>query len=108
MLSNSSGSSARSSSQLHSCELLFTFYVLMLSNDNSPQYYEIYKHKEVVGISIPFMAIDLLGGVFSDLSLVFKENFDVIAGVAYSLVVVSSSPDTVRSAWLTDTWLHRF
>ena len=34
------------------------------------------------------MAIDLLGGVFSDLSLVFKPKFDVIAGVAYSLVVV--------------------
>lgn len=35
------------------------------------------------------MTIDLLGGVFSDLSLVFKPRFDVIAGVAYSLVVVS-------------------
>lgn len=34
------------------------------------------------------MVIDLLGGVFSDLSLVFKPNFDIIAGVAYSLVVV--------------------
>lgn len=34
------------------------------------------------------MTIDLLGGVFSDLSLVFKPKFDVIAGVAYSLVVV--------------------
>ena len=54
----------------------------------SPQYYEIYKHHEVKGISIPFMAIDLMGGVFSDLSLVFKSKFDVIAGIAYSLVVV--------------------
>ncbi|GJE91235.1 PQ-loop repeat-containing protein [Phanerochaete sordida] len=53
-----------------------------------PQYYEIYKYREVIGISIPFIAIDLLGGVFSDLSLVFKSKFDVIAGVAYSLVVV--------------------
>ncbi len=34
------------------------------------------------------MAVDLLGGVFSDLSLVFKPKFDVIAGVAYSAVVV--------------------
>ena len=43
------------------------------------------------------MTIDLLGGVFSDLSLVFKPKFDVIAAVAYSLVVVSAftriSPD---------------
>lgn len=54
----------------------------------SPQYYEIHRYHEVKGISIPFMAIDLMGGVFSDLSLVFKAKFDVIAGVAYSLVVV--------------------
>ena len=39
-----------------------------------------------------FMAVDILGGVFSLLSLVFKEDFDVLAGVAYSLVVVSVSP----------------
>ncbi|KAI5824499.1 hypothetical protein K523DRAFT_324474 [Schizophyllum commune Tattone D] len=53
-----------------------------------PQYWEIYKHGEVVGISIPFMLIDLLGGVFSDLSLAFAEEFDVIAAITYSLVVV--------------------
>ncbi|KAI0731363.1 PQ loop repeat-domain-containing protein [Earliella scabrosa] len=53
-----------------------------------PQYYEIYKYKEVVGISILFMLIDMAGGVFSDLSLAFKEEFDVVAGVTYSLVVV--------------------
>ncbi|TRM60787.1 PQ loop repeat-domain-containing protein [Schizophyllum amplum] len=53
-----------------------------------PQYWEIYKHKEVIGISIPFMLIDLLGGVFSDLSLAFAPKFDVIAGVTYSLVVL--------------------
>ena len=58
---------------------------------HSPQYYEIYKYREVKGISIPFMTIDLLGGVFSDLSLIFKPKFDVIAGVAYSLVVVGST-----------------
>jgi hypothetical protein len=55
---------------------------------HSPQYYEIWKYSEVKGISIPFMAIALMGGVFSDLSLVFKSKFDVIAGVAYSCVVV--------------------
>lgn len=42
-----------------------------------------------MGISVLFMTIDLLGGVFSDLSLAFKTKFDVIAGVTYSLVVVS-------------------
>ena len=58
-------------------------------NDScSPQYYEIYKYKEVIGISITFMCIDLMGGVFNDLSLVFKDKFDVVAGITYSLVVV--------------------
>ena len=35
------------------------------------------------------MAVDLMGGVFSLLSLAFKEHFDVIAAVAYGAVVVS-------------------
>ena len=34
------------------------------------------------------MAVDLLGGVFSDLSLVFKQHFDAVASTTYSLVVV--------------------
>lgn len=53
-----------------------------------PQYWEIYKLKEVVGISILFISIDLTGGVFNDLSLVFKKEFDAIAAVSYTLVVV--------------------
>ncbi|KZT09864.1 uncharacterized protein LAESUDRAFT_722014 [Laetiporus sulphureus 93-53] len=53
-----------------------------------PQYWEIYRRREVVGISVPFMTIDMLGGVFNDLSLAFKSEFNVIAGVTYSLVVV--------------------
>ncbi|KAJ7289263.1 PQ loop repeat-domain-containing protein [Mycena rebaudengoi] len=53
-----------------------------------PQYVEIWRHREVVGISITFMVVDMLGGVFSDLSLAFKESFDIVAGVAYTLVVV--------------------
>jgi hypothetical protein len=56
---------------------------------SSPQYWEIYKHKEVVGISMLFIFVDWFGGVSSLLSLVFKERFDVIAGITYSLVVVS-------------------
>ncbi|KAI0766700.1 PQ loop repeat-domain-containing protein [Trametes elegans] len=53
-----------------------------------PQYWEIYKYKEVVGLSIVFITVDMAGGVFSDLSLAFKEEFDIIAGVTYSIVVV--------------------
>lgn len=40
------------------------------------------------------MAIDCLGGVFSILSLIFKQHVDVIAAVAYALVVVR--PPTAR------------
>lgn len=55
---------------------------------DSPQYYQIWKHKEVTGLSLPFMFTDMMGGVFNDLSLVFKEKFDVLASVSYSIIVV--------------------
>ncbi|EGN91977.1 hypothetical protein SERLA73DRAFT_191748 [Serpula lacrymans var. lacrymans S7.3] len=71
-----------------------------------PQYYEIYKHREVIGISTMFMAIDLLGGVFSDLSLVFKSNFDVIAGVTYSVVIVMDGL-VIISALILNPRAHR-
>ena len=61
-----------------------------LRTNDRPQYYEIYKHKEVIGVSILFMVVDMMGGVFSVLSLVFKTEFDVIAAVTYCLVVVSA------------------
>lgn len=53
-----------------------------------PQYYEIWKFKEVKGISFLFLAIDCSGGVFSLLSLVFKESFDGIAAANYIGIVV--------------------
>ncbi|KAG8690529.1 hypothetical protein FRC11_010944 [Ceratobasidium sp. 423] len=53
-----------------------------------PQYWEIWKRKEVVGISMVFMSVDMLGGVFSVLSLVFQAQFDSVAAVSYILVVV--------------------
>ena len=43
------------------------------------------------------MLIDMAGGVFSDLSLVFKSKFDVIAGVAYSLVVVGAFVTAIKA-----------
>ncbi|CAE7194992.1 unnamed protein product [Rhizoctonia solani] len=61
---------------------------ILLSCGLLPQYWEIWKRKEVVGVSILFMTIDLLGGVFSAVSLVFREAFDVFAAVPYLLVVV--------------------
>ncbi|KAF7354660.1 hypothetical protein MSAN_01379700 [Mycena sanguinolenta] len=52
------------------------------------QYYEIYQRREVVGVSILFMVVDCAGGVFSDLSLIFKPKFDGIAAITYTLVIV--------------------
>ncbi|GAA5992822.1 hypothetical protein JCM10908_001355 [Rhodotorula pacifica] len=54
-----------------------------------PQYWEVWKYKAVVGISLIFLSIDLLGGVWSLLSLVFAPPpFDPLAAVSYSSVVV--------------------
>ena len=35
------------------------------------------------------MAVDISGGVFSILSLAFKEEFDVYASIVYAIVIVS-------------------
>ena len=56
----------------------------------SPQFIEIYKRKQVTGISITFLAIDISGGVFSLLSLIFKDKFDGIAAITYLGVIVST------------------
>ncbi|KAG5647433.1 hypothetical protein DXG03_009363 [Asterophora parasitica] len=64
------------------------FASVMLAAGLLPQYWEILVRKEVVGISIPFITIDLLGGVFSVLSLLFRSKFDIIAGIAYSIIIV--------------------
>ncbi|KAK8869821.1 hypothetical protein IAR55_000389 [Kwoniella newhampshirensis] len=56
-----------------------------------PQYWEIYKMREVVGISMLFMIVDILGGVFSFSSLFVRADLDVAAFVSYALVVVLDS-----------------
>ena len=43
-----------------------------------------------------FMTVDALGGVFNDLSLAFKGDFDVVAGITYSLVVVRLARNLTR------------
>lgn len=54
-----------------------------------PQCWEIYKRKEVIGLSIASTAANVIGGVFPILSLAFDETFDVLASV-YFLVNVAS------------------
>ena len=36
-----------------------------------------------------FMAVDISGGVFSILSLAFKEEFDIFASIVYVVVIAS-------------------
>ncbi|KAJ6536812.1 hypothetical protein B0H19DRAFT_1382691 [Mycena capillaripes] len=73
-------------------QFLGIFSAVLISLALLPQYAEIWQHREVVGISMVFMVVDMLGvafrGVFSGLSLAFKDRFDIIAGITYSLVVV--------------------
>ncbi|KZP01582.1 hypothetical protein CALVIDRAFT_559393 [Calocera viscosa TUFC12733] len=56
-----------------------------------PQYYEIWKLKEVRGVSMLFMLVDGLGGLFSFLSLVFKPTLDPLLSFSYVSVVVLDS-----------------
>ena len=56
-----------------------------------PQYVEIVKRKEVIGISLAFLTVDILGGFFSDLSLAFRDTFDATAALSYTVVIVSDS-----------------
>ncbi|KAF7356190.1 PQ-loop-domain-containing protein [Mycena venus] len=57
----------------------------------APQYVEIWRRREVVGISRVLLVLDMLGGVFMDLSLAFHDNFNVVAGITYSLIVPANS-----------------
>ncbi|GAA5871116.1 hypothetical protein JCM1840_007594 [Sporobolomyces johnsonii] len=53
-----------------------------------PQYWEVWRYKAVIGISLVFLFVDLCGGVFSLLSLIFTTgSFDVLASISYSAVV---------------------
>jgi len=56
-----------------------------------PQYYEIWKLKEVRGVSMLFMLVDGLGGLFSFLSLVFEPPLDPLLSFSYMSVVVLDS-----------------
>ncbi|KAI9510810.1 hypothetical protein F5148DRAFT_1175922 [Russula earlei] len=67
-----------------------------------PQYYETYKHGAVIGSCSHSWPIDLLGGVFSILSLVFKRQVDTLAAVTYALVVVRHRTTLYRVIFLVD------
>ncbi|KAG8812690.1 NAD-dependent histone deacetylase sir2 [Serendipita sp. 399] len=53
-----------------------------------PQFIEIYRLREVRGISLLFLAVDISGGVFSMLSLGFKKHMDWVAAITYLGVII--------------------
>ncbi|WRT67130.1 uncharacterized protein IL334_004096 [Kwoniella shivajii] len=64
---------------------------VLLAAALGPQFYEIWKFKEVLGISMLFMIVDTLGGVFSLASLFCRADLDIAGAVSYALVVVLDS-----------------
>ncbi|KAI9599381.1 hypothetical protein BDF19DRAFT_381383, partial [Syncephalis fuscata] len=56
-----------------------------------PQYWEVWVTKSASGISYGFLAMDIIGSVFSILSLIFHEHIDPIAAAIYISVLILNS-----------------
>ncbi|KAG8917487.1 hypothetical protein FRC01_002425 [Tulasnella sp. 417] len=69
-------------------EFLGIFSAVLISIALLPQYVEIWRRKEVVGLSTLFMTIDFAGAVFCLLSLAFKPRFDFVAAITYVMVLI--------------------
>ncbi|BGP45315.1 hypothetical protein JCM10450v2_001133 [Rhodotorula kratochvilovae] len=54
-----------------------------------PQFVEIWRAREVYGISYMFLFLDSLGAVFSIMSLAFKHEFDAIAFAGFAVVLLA-------------------
>ncbi|KAH7099263.1 hypothetical protein BKA62DRAFT_621625 [Auriculariales sp. MPI-PUGE-AT-0066] len=61
---------------------------VMILGGFAPQYYEIWKFKEVFGLSLLFIFIDMMGALTSCLALVFEPEFDILASVSYGGLVI--------------------
>ncbi|GAA5964795.1 hypothetical protein JCM3765_002558 [Sporobolomyces pararoseus] len=61
---------------------------ILLAAGFFPQFWQIWKDREVIGLSYVFLAMDTLGAVFSILSLAFKTSFDGVAFAGYLVVIV--------------------
>lgn len=72
----------------HATQFLGIFGSVLIGLGLVPQFVEIWRRREVVGISKLLLALDMLGGVCMDLSLAFKDRFDVVTGITYTLIVV--------------------
>jgi len=64
------------------------FGAILITAGFIPQYLQIWRHAEVMGISLIFMAVDMSGALFSLLSLCFKTQFYAVAALTYISVLV--------------------
>ena len=53
-----------------------------------PQYYEIYIHKQVIGISILFLCIDMCGAILSIISLLLQYHINPVVCACYIVVFI--------------------
>ncbi|KFY50650.1 hypothetical protein V495_00137 [Pseudogymnoascus sp. VKM F-4514 (FW-929)] len=70
-----------------------------------PPYYEMWKRRgRVVGISLWFIFIDLMGAFFSLMALVAQHEFDILGGVLYIAVIILELGILISHAiWLVRT-----
>ncbi|GJJ76208.1 hypothetical protein EMPS_08567 [Entomortierella parvispora] len=62
--------------------------IILLAIGFMPQYFDIYRDRSVVGVSMPFIAADAAGACFSLISLAFREEFDLLAALNYVVVLI--------------------
>ncbi|KAG0022296.1 hypothetical protein BGZ82_011063 [Podila clonocystis] len=62
--------------------------IVLLGLGFFPQYYGIYRDRAVIGVSMAFIAADGSGAVFSLISLAFRDEFDLLAGMNYVVVLI--------------------
>ncbi|KAF9374955.1 hypothetical protein CPC16_000991 [Podila verticillata] len=62
--------------------------IVLLGVGFVPQYIDIYRDRAVIGVSMAFIAADGSGAVFSLISLAFRNEFDLLAGMNYVVVLI--------------------
>ncbi|KAI8598786.1 PQ loop repeat-domain-containing protein, partial [Dissophora ornata] len=62
--------------------------IILIAIGFMPQYFDIYKDRSVVGVSMAFIAADAMGAVFSIISLCFRETIDLLATLNYVVVLI--------------------
>ncbi|KAF9434729.1 hypothetical protein BGZ76_007544 [Entomortierella beljakovae] len=62
--------------------------VVLLGLGFFPQYIGILRLRSVVGVSMMFITADAAGSVFSIISLVFRDKFDILATMNYAMVFI--------------------